>query len=87
MKSRMFSPLRQDDDGGMPYPGLNVHELIDTADRLDAKHGAAILGGTGLPARGPIAHEQARTGTIKPVRKTVRMLLAALPCKSSPYES
>ena len=39
--------VRQNDDGGMPHLGLNVHELIDTGDRLDAQHGAAILGGTG----------------------------------------
>ena len=37
--------LRQDDDGGMPHLRLNVDELIDAGDRLDAQHGAAILGG------------------------------------------
>ena len=42
--------LRQNDDGGMAHLGLNVHELIDTGDRLDAQHGAAILGGTGREA-------------------------------------
>ena len=30
----------------MAHLGLNVHELIDAGDRLDAQHGAAILGGT-----------------------------------------
>ena len=39
--------LRQNDDGGMPHLRLNVDELIDTRNCLDAQHGAAILGGTG----------------------------------------
>ena len=44
----MFFILRQNDDGGMPHLCLNVDELIDTGDRLDAKHGTAILCGTRL---------------------------------------
>ena len=40
--------FRQDDDRGMPHPGLDIEKLIDTGDRLDVKHGAAILGGTRL---------------------------------------
>ena len=48
--------LRQDDYGGMAHLGLDVHELIDTGDRLDAQHGAAILGGTGLRLSKPEKH-------------------------------
>ena len=39
--------LRQNDDGGMPHLRLNVDELIDARNCLDAQHGAAILAGTG----------------------------------------
>ena len=30
--------LRQNDDGGVPHLGLDIDELIDTRDRLDAQH-------------------------------------------------
>ena len=30
--------LRQNDDGGMPHLRLDIDELIDTGDRLDAQH-------------------------------------------------
>ena len=30
--------LRQNDDGGMPHLRLNIHQLIDARDRLDAQH-------------------------------------------------
>ena len=30
--------FRQDDDGGMPHLCLDIDELIDTGNRLDAQH-------------------------------------------------
>ena len=32
--------LRQNDDGGVPHLRLNIDQLIDTGDRLDAQHGS-----------------------------------------------
>ena len=59
--------LRQDDDGGMAHLRLDIDQLIDTGDRLDAQHRS--LGIQSPVLTGAIAHGTEATEVITPVQR------------------